>query len=171
MLQIRALAADDSIVALTGVLHRAYARLGRMGLNYTAVDQPPQVTAERVSGGQCFVADDDGALVGTIVVQPPYEANECAYFARPGVAALHQFAVDPASQGRGIGRALLQAAERWARAQGFLEVALDTAEQAEHLIGLYERLGYERVGTVRRAGKVYRSVVLRKALGPAVAGG
>lgn len=135
-----------------------------MGLNYTAVDQTAAVTAERIRGGHCFVASADGALIGTIVVQPTYADNACEYFTRQGVAAVHQFAVDPGHQGSGIGRALLQRAERWAGQNGFAELAMDTAEAATHLIDLYTRNGYQPVGWVQWPGKVYRSVVLSKRL-------
>jgi GNAT superfamily N-acetyltransferase len=167
MLRVRPLGPADSLVELTGLLHRAYARLGAMGLNYTAVDQSPRVTAERIAGGHCVVAEWDGALAGTLVVQPTYAENECAYYTRPGVAVVHQFAVDPASQGRGIGRALMAAAEDWARAHGHAEVAVDTAEPAAHLVALYAHLGYRPVAHVARRGKLYRSVVLAKPLEPA----
>ena len=161
---IRPLAADDSIVELTALLHRAYARLGAMGLNYTAVDQPPEETAQRLGCGTCFVATRGADLVGTILVHPTYAANDCAWFTRPGVACIHQFAVDPSLQGAGLGRALLRRAEDWARDAGFAEVAMDTAEPATHLVSLYHRLGYATVGTVQWPGKVYRSVVLSKTL-------
>ncbi len=164
MLLIRSLTEADSVTSLTGLLHRAYARLGAMGLNYTAVDQPPDVTVSRINGGQCYVAEWSGELAGTIVVQPTYSANECEYFTRPGVAAVHQFGVEPALQGRGIGGALLEACEVWAKEQGFRELAMDTAEPASHLVDMYTRLGYRRVGFVQWSGKVYRSVVLSKIL-------
>jgi GNAT superfamily N-acetyltransferase len=161
---IRPLQPNDSLLDITHLLHRAYARLGAMGLNYTAVDQTPQTTAERITGGQCYVAEVEAKLVGTIVVKPTYATNECEYFTRPGVAAVHQFAVDPTTQGQGIGRALLQVCETWASKQGFRELAMDTAEQAQHLITLYTGLGYRQVGFVQWPGKVYRSVVLSKPL-------
>lgn len=165
MVTIRPLGPTDSLAELTSLLHRAYARLGAMGLNYTAVDQTVDVTARRVQGGQCMVAvDAAGTLVGTLVVQPTDAENECAYFTRAGVAAVHQFAVEPARQGLGIGRQLLGEAERWAAANGFAELAMDTAEGAAHLIALYTRQGYRPVGHVQWPGKVYRSVVLAKAL-------
>jgi len=164
MPQIRQFQESDSIAELTSLLHRAYARLGNMGLNYTAVDQTPEVTAKRIRGGNCFVVEADSKLVGTIVAQPTYAENECEYFTRPGVAAAHQFAVDPEHQGAGIGRMLLQRAEQWAKDSGFAELAMDTAEQATHLIELYARLGYKHVGWVQWPGKVYRSVVLSKRL-------
>jgi GNAT superfamily N-acetyltransferase len=160
----RTLQPSDSLLEITNLLHRAYARLGAMGLNYTAVDQTPDVTAKRIAGGQCFVAEAEGKLTGTIVVKPTYSENECEYFTRAGVADIHQFAVDPDIQGNGIGRALLQACEKWALEQGFHELAMDTAEQAEHLIQLYTGLGYKHVAFVQWSGKVYRSVVLSKAL-------
>jgi len=164
MLNIRRLAKSDSIEDITALLHRAYARLGGMGLNYTAVDQSPEVTVRRINGGACFVATLDDTLVGTIVVQPTYAHNECRYFTRPGVAAAHQFAVEPARQGLGIGRALLLKAEEWAMDKGHRELAMDTAEQATHLIELYQGLGYHQVDWVQWAGKIYRSVVLSKML-------
>jgi len=166
MPQVRPLAESDSIDELTGLLHRAYARLGQLGLNYTAVDQSAEVTAQRIRGGACYVATLDDALVGTIVVQPTYAENACEYFTRPGVAAAHQFAVEPARQSLGIGRMLLARAEAWAHANGFRELAMDTAEQATHLIDLYARLGYRHAGWVQWPGKVYRSVVLSKRLPP-----
>lgn len=165
MLHIRLFQASDSLTELTALLHRAYARLGQMGLNYTAVDQSAEVTAQRMRGGRCFVVvDASDKLLGTLVVQPTYAANECEYFTRSGVAAVHQFAVDPARQGAGIGRMLLQQAEQWARESGHTELAMDTAEQASHLIALYAGLGYSQVGWVQWPGKLYRSVVLSKRL-------
>ncbi len=164
MLTVRALAAQDSVEELTKLLHRAYARLGAMGLNYTAVDQTPEVTAKRLTGGQCYLAEWAGALAGTIVVKPTYSQNECEYFTKEGVAAIHQFGVEPSMQGKGIGRALLHQCETWAKSHAFRELAMDTAEPAHHLIRLYNGLGYSHVGYVQWSGKVYRSVVLSKQL-------
>jgi GNAT superfamily N-acetyltransferase len=167
MITVRPLHGSDSIAELTSLLHRAYARLAAMGLNYTAVDQPAEVTAKRIQGGSCFVAELGTELVGTIVVQPTYAENHCQYFTRPGVACAHQFAVSPQHQGQGIGRMLLERAEQWARQARFTELAMDTAEQAKHLIDLYSRLGYRQVGWVSWPGKVYQSVVLSKPLAAA----
>jgi GNAT superfamily N-acetyltransferase len=164
MLTIRPFSSFDSVVDLTQLLHRAYAGLGAMGLNYTAVNQTPEVTARRIEGGLCFLAHWGEQLAGTILVKPTYSASECDYFTRPGVAAAHQFGVEPSLHGRGIGRALLSAAEARALQQGHEELAMDTAEQAEHLIALYASLGYSRVGFVQWPCKVYRSVVMSKRL-------
>ncbi len=59
---------------------------------------------------------------------------------------------------------LLQQLERWATDEGYKELALDTAEQATHLVEMYGRMAYRQVGFVQWTGKVYRSVVLSKRL-------
>lgn len=162
--QIRPLADSDSIHELTSLLHRAYARLGAMGLNYTAVDQTPEVTATRIDGGFCFVAEHQGVLIGTIVAQPTHAHHSCRHFTRAGVASAHQFAVDPRHQGEGLGRSLLDAAERWAVQRGYREMLLDTAEPAYHLVDLYRRSGYRPIDFAQWSGKTYRSVILSKQL-------
>lgn len=162
---VRALRRSDSVEALTRLLNRAYAELGAMGLNYTAVDQTPDVTEQRISGAQCFVAERQGVLIGTVLVKPTDPGSACSYFAKPGVSTLGQFGVDPAYRRMGVGLKLLRTCEEWARTNGFKELALDTAKPATHLVALYGRLGYVPVGEVRWPGKVYESVVMSKALG------
>jgi GNAT superfamily N-acetyltransferase len=168
---LRPLAASDSLEALTEMLHRAYSHLGVMGLNYTAVDQPVAVTAQRVAHGQCFVAaSDDGRLVGTVTVGGPWDpqrvpgARHCAWYLRRDLAHLHQLGVEPAAQGQGIGTALIDACERWARERGFSAIALDTAAPATHLRERYAQLGFADVGDVQWAGKTYRTAIMAKAL-------
>ena len=167
---LRPLAPADSLVALTALLHRAYARLAAMGLNYTAVDQSLETTARRVAGGRCFVVEHGGVLAGTVTVNGPWDAallpgaRECAWYLRRDVAHLHQLAVDPAHQGHGLGDRLVAACEQWAREQGYRAIALDTAQPADHLRRRYERLGYAAVDTVQWAGKRYRTVIMVKPL-------
>ena len=162
--QIRRLNESDSLTELTALLHRAYARLAAMGLNYTAVDQSEQVTAQRIQGGICFVAEQADRLIGTLVLTEPNPQSFCAYFQRPQTPSVHQFAVDPQAQDSGLGKSLLQAAEAWALSQGFSELALDTAEPATHLIALYRKWGYEIVDHVQWPEKTYCSVVMSKQL-------
>ena len=168
--QVRPLAARDSFEALTALLHRAYAPLAAQGMNFTAATQTADDTRRRAAEGQCFVAEAGGVLVGTVTVCGPYDVEtapwttDVPWLREPDTAHFHQFAVDPAQQGRGVGRLLLENVERWARRQGYKRMALDTAQPATSLRGLYKRLGYADVGQVQWENKTYRSVVMQKAL-------
>jgi GNAT superfamily N-acetyltransferase len=168
---LRPLAPGDSLEALTALLHRAYAPLGAMGLNFTAVDQDVPTTARRIASGQAFVAEEGGVIVGTVVVQGARnadampDARACAWHLRRDLAHLHQLGVEPSAQRRGIGRALIGACEDWARERGLGGIALDTAMPAAHLRQRYAALGYRDVDGVQWQGKRYRTVVMVKPLG------
>ena len=166
---IRELAPTDSISELTALLHAAYARLGGMGFNYTAVDQTEDVTRKRISRGLCLVATDNGALVGTIMFHAPGQSAGCPCYRRPDVATIGQFGILPGCQGTGTGTRLLREAERLAIAGAATELALDTSEGADHLIGWYEREGFRFVEHAQWPGKTYRSVIMSKPLQPTAA--
>lgn len=170
-LTLRPLAPSDSLAELTTLLHRAYASLGAQGWNFTAVDQSVELTAKRVAGGGCLVAvDEAGRLVGTVNMRGPYRPEQDAWsldtpwYQRDDTAILSQFAVDPDCQGQGLGARLMDAAEDWAAARGFLYVALDTAEPAVHLQRRYAQRGYTTVGRTQWEGKTYASVLMVRAL-------
>ena len=98
-ISIRPIRPDDNMEELTALLHRAYADLGAMGLNYTAVDQSAEVTRLRIAEGRGFVAiDRAGRIVGTIAFYPPHRSDGSPWFERPDVAKFGQFAVDPPFQ-------------------------------------------------------------------------
>lgn len=147
---------------LTALVHRAYAPLGAMGLNYTAVDQPESVTQRRVERGHCFVAVSGDSMLGSIIVYPPARVLVCEWYRRAGTAVFGQFAVVPERQGAGIGSRLLKRAEQCAFELGASDLACDTAEPAADLINWYARRGYRAVDHVQWAGKTYRSIVLSK---------
>ena len=170
---VRELAPTDSIADLTALLHAAYARLGGMGFNYTAVDQTEDVTRKRIARGLCLVATgnaDNGALVGTIMFHAPGQSAGCPCYERPDVATIGQFGVLPGCQGGGTGTRLLREAEKLALASGAAELALDTSEGADHLVGWYEREGFRFVEHAQWPGKTYRSVIMSKRLVPVEGG-
>ncbi len=155
----------DDAAALTRLLHAAYAGLLEQGLEFTATRQSAETTLERIQGGVCWVAVDGPEFVGTATVRPGYLDNAVRYYRRPGVAVFGQFGVAPSRRGEGIGRALLGACVEWSAAQGLSEIALDTSDQAAHLIELYRRWGFAVVDTHDwRPGVNYTSVVMARPL-------
>lgn len=165
---IRPLASADSFEALTALLHRAYAPLGALGLNYTAVDQTVEVTRRRCAAGECLVLEHDGRLAGTITIAGPHDpvhdawALQTPWLWRADTAYLNQLAVEPALQRRGLGRRLVGCSAQWARERGYRYLALDTAVPAAQLRRYYERLGFFDADEVQWRGKRYRSLVMAR---------
>src|SRR5512140_2642583 len=139
---IRRLRAEDSLEELTALLHRAYKVLADMGLRFLATHQDVETTRRRCDAGVCFVAESGGRVIGTITYNPPGGDKGTAFMQQPGVAHVQQMGIEPEFQGHGIARALMKQVEDYAREQGAVELSLDTAEPATHLISWYERLGY-----------------------------
>jgi len=163
--RIRSIAVSDSLEELTSLLHRAYAALGAMGFNYTAVNQSVAMTREGIADKECYLALIGEQLIGTLVLGPAGKDQAvCEWYRRPGIWIIGRFAVDPGARAQGIGSRLLAFAERRASDLGAVEAALDTAEGAEHLLDFYAKRGYRQVDQVQWQGKNYRSLVLSKAL-------
>ncbi len=164
-LHIRELLPSDSVAELTRLLHRAYGALAKDGFRFWASHQTEEATRRRIAEGQCFVALLENRVVGTITLRKRECTGGCPWYDRPDVAAFGQFAVEPGLQGRGIGRALLDAVERRAAEEGVAELALDTAEGATPLIDMYEKRGFRFIEHVDwRPDTNYRSVVYSKKL-------
>ncbi|QKX16605.1 GNAT family N-acetyltransferase/peptidase C39 family protein [Microbulbifer sp. YPW1] len=85
-----------------------------------------------------LVAEHDGALLGYALV-----------LLRRGtrLARLYSIAVGTAGRGKGIGKALLMAAEDASSRAGRLYMRLEVAEQNSAAIGLYQQLGYRTFGS------------------------
>lgn len=169
--QIRRLHAADSLDDLTSLLHRAFSPMGRDGIVCTCYNQSVDVTAQRVQMGECFVATQDGRLVGTMTLHRPEKFSPCHWYRQADVASLHQFAVDPVCQGTGRGTRLLRFALDWADEQGFHALALDTPLPAVQLIRFYQAHGFRPVEHVRFAGRNYTSCVLSQTIGSATRAG
>ncbi|WP_175750138.1 GNAT family N-acetyltransferase [Burkholderia pyrrocinia] len=154
--------AVDSYAQLTPMLHRAFARLGAMGLNCTCVDQDEDVTRRRAEAGECYVAVRGGRVIGTATLYGTDPSSACSLYRQEGVASVRQVAVDPDCQSRGIGALLLSFAEQWAALRGYTLLALDTPHPASHLLAFYGAQGFEVVDVMRFAGKRYDSAILCK---------
>lgn len=160
---IRPLDAGDDLDAITAIIRAAYARLSNMGLRYWATFQSVDDTRQRFADGYGLVAVRDNVVVGTLTVYPPNNESDVEVYRDPTTYNIGQFAVDPQWQGAGIGRLLHDAAIDYIRSNGGTRIALDTSDQAHHLIAMYERWGYHIVGRADwRPLTNYESVVMVK---------
>jgi aminoglycoside 6'-N-acetyltransferase I len=97
---------------------------------------------ERPNAPIIFVAEADGRLVGFLELDYRKYAPGCRSSPVPFIEG---FYVEPALQGRGIGRALVEAAEVHARAAGHREIASDAELENTGGIAAHLALGYEEV--------------------------
>ena len=88
---------------------------------------------------------NDGGLLGFAEVGLRSYAEGCE---TSPLGYLEGWYVDPRARRRGVGRALMRAAEDWARSKGCTEMASDTEFHNEISQEAHERLGYERVETI-----------------------
>jgi aminoglycoside 6'-N-acetyltransferase I len=90
-----------------------------------------------------FVAETGSKVIGFIEVGVRSHADGCD--TRHPVGFIEGWYVDAEQRGVGVGRALMQAAEDWARSQGCHELASDTWIDHESSQRAHEALGFEVV--------------------------
>lgn len=89
-----------------------------------------------------WVAEDEGRVVGTVALWPPGAKGGEAWV--PRAADLRHLAVAATHRGGAVSRALLEAAEGWARASGCVGVCLHVRRGALGVAALYSARGYQR---------------------------
>jgi aminoglycoside 6'-N-acetyltransferase I len=88
------------------------------------------------------VAEVGGRVVGFLELDFRKYAPGCRSSPVPFIEGWH---VEPSFQGRGIGRALIEAAEARARALGYHEIASDSELPNSAGIAAHRAVGYEEV--------------------------
>jgi len=143
-------ATPEDVPRLTELVQAAY------GHYVERIGGPPRPMiddyADVVRSGRATVAERRGEIVGLIVIGASDEGF-----------VVYNVAVDPAHQGTGVGRALLEFAEDAARRAGFDSIYLYTHEKMTENIALYSCIGYAEYD--RREHGEARIVYLRKNLG------
>jgi predicted N-acetyltransferase YhbS len=94
----------------------------------------PQSVSDEMERGSFFVAEQNGTMVGSVLVRI---SGTTGYFG--------MLAVAPGSQGSGIGRALREHAEAYCKARGCTQMTLSTGDFRTELLPYYRRAGYHVV--------------------------
>lgn len=145
-------ATHDDLAAVRRIVRAAYAhyvaRIGR--------EPGPMLDdyAALIGDGRVRVAERDGAIQGILVLIPQDDAM-----------LLDNVAVAPEAQGTGLGRMMLEFAERAAAEAGYRAIRLYTHEAMTENIALYTRIGYAETHRAEERG--LRRVYMRKPLGGA----
>jgi len=125
--------------------------LAHLGYPAPVADIPARLARLRARGdADTLVATADGRVVGLATVH----ARDVLHHAHP-VVQLTALVVPPEMRGRGVGRTLVRAVERWAAARGADRLVLTTALHRAEAPAFYERLGFEHTGRryARRIGE------------------
>ena len=103
-------------------------------------------------GGAFWVIEDErGRVAACVGIDYP----------EPVTGELHRLYVRPDRQRQGLGRRLIAHAENHARSSGASRIVFWSDTRFTHAHGLYERLGYQRVGGTRDLGDISNSVEYR----------
>jgi GNAT superfamily N-acetyltransferase len=109
-----------------------------------------EVFLRDVELGQMWLAEIDGVIAGVAALTRDNEAEYAQVgwdLAEPAIV-VHRVAVDPAFQGKGIAKALMQQAEIVARERGIRVLHVDTSAQNQVTQRLFPKLGYTFSGEI-----------------------
>ena len=122
-------ARDGEAGAIRALVRAAYAHyVPRIG-----IEPLPMVDdyAARVAAHQAWVLEQDGAMLGILVLEDA-----------EGSLLLNNIAVAEAARGQGHGRAMIAFAEAEARRRGYARISLYTNEKMTENLALYTSLGF-----------------------------
>lgn len=109
----------------------------------TVDEEAKLLAAHRPETGALLVAEEDGRIVGILGLRRGARRS-FAHVADLGITVLSTH------RGKGVGRALMVAAEAWAREVGVRKLTLGVFAHNERAIRLYRGLGYVEEGVRRR---------------------
>jgi GNAT superfamily N-acetyltransferase len=108
---------------------------------------PARLRAMQVSGNAvALVAELDAAVVGVVTAH-----TFATMHSSSPVVWLTALVVSERARGSGVGRALVQRAEDWARSVGATRIAVTSGAQRKDAHEFYRRIGYAQTGV--RFGK------------------
>lgn len=149
-MQLRPATTDD-IPAVMALIRRVVPLMRATGnLQWDDAYPNPEVFARDVERAQLWAALVDDSLAGIAAITRDQEPEyaQVGWDVTEEAVVVHRFAVDPAFQGRGIGLALMEQAERVAREGGVRVLRVDTNTQNEVTKRLFPKLGYALAGEI-----------------------
>lgn len=140
-------AVPADLPAIKALITAAYTRY------LTRMEKPPgpmfRDYGPSVEAGNTWVIGEP--IVGVLTLAP-----------EPDHLLIENIALDPAAQGRGLGRSLMDFAEQEAARRGLTRLTLYTHEVMTENLGIYGHLGYTEVE--RRSENGYHRVFMEKHL-------
>lgn len=99
----------------------------------------------RAEVGTVLVAVEDGRILGTLTLELDRRVGDEEPPLPPDEAHIRMLGVAPDARGRGVARAMLDAAFDVARVAGRSRMTLNTTQRMRAARAMYESLGFERL--------------------------
>ncbi len=100
-----------------------------------------------------FIAEEGTTALAFIELAVRSFSDGCESMPVPHVEGWY---VEPSARGKGVGRALMDSAETWARERGFTELASDTEPWNERSIAAHARCGFRETERLVKFCKILR---------------
>jgi ribosomal protein S18 acetylase RimI-like enzyme len=111
---------------------------------WAGLDAAVRAALDGGADAERIVAEEDGRLLGSVMLFPPSSDAYRGAVARTAWPELRLLAVAPEARGRGVGRALVDECVRRTRRMGARELGLHTSKSMRVAIRMYERMGFVR---------------------------
>ena len=142
------------------VLWKANEENRKKGFHFSTAEMSGDQLRERIGeDGQCFVAMEDGKVVGTLSIR---FLNRNTWYAKGRIADGILSGLLPEYQGRHVNSALVKMMFDAAEQAGCKVIEVDTAEKNQHLIDIYKHYGFQLVGFKANPRGDHYSVIMAK---------
>ncbi len=152
-------ATQQDIPALQALIQTAITTMQAQGIAQWDSLYPGRTEIEAdLAQETLFVLEEGNRVVGCITLDDdqPQEYQAINWSIEGTAAVVHRLCVHPDHQGKGYARPLMAFAEHTAREQGFASIRLDAFSGNPAACGLYPKLGYRQLGSVRfRMGEFF----------------
>lgn len=99
-------------------------------------DPNQKLVEDYIGRGECFVAEEDGSILGEYVLLPT----------RPETIEIVNIAVAEHCHGKGIGKKLVNDAIKRAKERGYKTIEIGTGNSSVGQLALYQKCGFRIVG-------------------------
>ncbi len=143
MISLRSAKPDDQDILLSLMTQLADfpVPLWRTPEEIARADQPMLMSALHEPSPETTIVvceEEPGHVAGYVFVSTHYD-----FFTGQPHAHVEVLAVRPEARGRGVGRALMDEAERWAKSRGYDRITLNVFSSNTRARAMYERLKFE----------------------------